>query len=170
VCAFLDFDVSPDFFNNVAYTELNGRLAVTTTLDEALHFGSIVVSGSGASSSYFFSSDWLIPESEVVAGLRGEISSPEMPFPTDLRLLQGATEVTLTPDGSTDLWVAIVAGESRAEIVANAQAALADGNARRTLKDSFTPAGSAISVSSSAASLRRGNAKKICKRDCVNTR
>jgi hypothetical protein len=170
VCAFLDFDVSPDFFNNVAYTELNGRLAVTTTLDEALHFGSIVVSGSGALPSYFFSSDWLIPESEVVAGLRGEISSPEMPFPTDLRLLQGATEVTLTPDGSTDLWVAIVAGESRAEIVANAQAALADGNARRTLKDSFTPAGSAISVSSSAASLRRGNAKKICKRDCVNTR
>jgi hypothetical protein len=42
VCAFLDFDVSPDCFNNV-----------------------------------------------------------EIPFPTDLRLLQGATEVTLTPDGST---------------------------------------------------------------------
>jgi hypothetical protein len=167
---FLDFDVSPEFFSNIAYTELNGRLAVTTNPDdEGLHFGSIIIGGPATPATYFFSSDLLIPESEVVAALRGEIGSPEMPFPTDLRQLQGGTTVTLRRNKSTDFWVAIVAGSSRAEIITNAQAALADGNARRALKDSFTPAGSGTVLSpSSVMSHRDGAAKKLCKRDCVS--
>lgn len=165
---FLDFDVSPEFFSNLAYTELNGRLAVTTNPDETLHFGSVIVGGATVPANYFFDTNWLIPESEVVSALRGMISSPEMPFPTDIRLLQGGDEVTLMPDGSTDFWVAIVAGESRAEVIANAQAALADGNARRSLKDSFRAEGTESLLSrASLGSLRGGTPKKVCKRDCV---
>jgi hypothetical protein len=163
---FLDFDVSPEYFSNISYAELNGRLAVTTTPEENLHFGSVVL-GAAAPASYFFSTDVMIPESEVVAALRGEITSPEMPFPTDVRQLQGGTTVTLKRGRSTDFWVAIVAGESRAEIIANAQAALADGQARRGKRDSFTAMGTEAGVVRSVLPSGGSSARKLCKAGCL---
>ena len=165
---FLDFDVSPEYFSNVFYTELNGQLAVTTNPEEGLHFGSIIVGSPSPSASYFFTSDWFIQESEVVAALRGEISSPELPFPSDVRLLQGSNTVTLKRGRSMDFWVAIVAGESRAEIIANAQAALADGNVRRGNKDSFTAAGAElVQIRAIKPAGRRNPATKVCKAGCL---
>ena len=172
---FLDFDVSPEFFSNIGYTALDGRLMVTTNYgDESLHFGSILAGDQPVRSNYFFNSDLLIPETEVVAALRGEISNPSLSDPTDVRLLQGGTTVTLKRGRSTDFWVAIVAGETRAETLANAEAALADGNLLRG-KDVFTvAAGSADAlVRSSSATLRSGvtgHGKKLCKTGCEQDR
>ena len=164
---FLDFDVSPDFFSNITYTELNGRLAATTNPEESLHFGSLIVGGSSAPATYFFNSDLLVPESDLVAALRGEISSPEQPFPSDMRQIQGGTSVTLKRGRSAEFWVAIVAGESRAEIITNAEAALADGNARLGSKDSFAAAGAADLVQVQVSDQRGSAGKKLCKRGCL---
>jgi hypothetical protein len=137
-----------------------------------LHFGSMILGSSPAASSYFFNADLLIPESEVVAALRGEITSPAMPDPTDVRQLQGGASVTLKRGKSTEFWIAIVAGESRAEILANAAAAVADGNARRGSKDLFavTPGTMEPQVPANRAGMRSGTArgaKKVCKADCA---
>jgi hypothetical protein len=164
---FLDFDVSPDFFSNITYTELNGQLAVTTNPEETLHFGSLIIGGASAPATYFFGSDGFVLESDIAAALRGEISSPEQPFPNDMRQIQGGAAITLKRGRSADFWVAIVAGESRAEIIANAEAALADGNARLGNKDSFTAAGAAELVPTRLPAQHGSAGKKLCKRGCV---
>jgi hypothetical protein len=164
---FLDFDVSPEFFSNIAYTELNGQLAVTTNPEESLHFGSLVVSGASTPAPYFFSSDLLVPESDIAAALRGEISSPEQLFPTDMRQIQGGTAITLKRGKSAEFWVAIVAGESRAEIMANAEAAKADGNARLGNKNSFTAALAAELVQTRLPAHDGRAGSKLCKRGCL---
>jgi hypothetical protein len=172
---FLDFDVTPDFFSNVGYTELDGRLMVTTSAgEEGLHFGSMIMESPAARRSYFFNSDLLIPETEVVAALRGEIRNPALPDPTDVRLLQGGNSVRLKPGRSTDFWVAIVAGESRRGVVASARLALAEANIRRGSNDSFAAAPGArtmeVRSQPAARSSAVGRAKKVCKANCEGSR
>jgi hypothetical protein len=170
---FLDFDVSPDASSNIGYTELDGRLMVTTNPeDEGLHFGSVILGSSPATTSYIFDPALFLSEADVVAALRGELSSSDLPFPTDVRYLHGGSAVTLKRGKSTDFWVAIVAGESRAEIIANAQAALADGNRGGSGDALAVSAGDWESVQAISAGVagRSHRGTKLCKSGCEGDR
>jgi hypothetical protein len=171
---FLDFDVSPEFFSNVGYTELDNRLMVTTNLDDVgAHFGSLIIDGPGQPRNHFFNADLNIPETEMAAALRGEIGNPALPEPTDVRAVQGGNTVKLGRGKSTDLWVAIVAGDTRAQTLANARAAIADAKSRQRAGDTFKDnSGEPVSVRSvgnvgaqarTAAITRSG---LICKTGC----
>ena len=169
---FLDFDVDPEFFSNVGYTALDGRLMVTTGAGEGgPHLGGFVVQSKPVRGNYFFDSNLFLSESKVVAALRGETRKPTVPDPTDVRQLQGGNTVKLKPGKSTDFWMAIVAGGSRAEIIASARAALADAKARGKNKDTFSaPSGhrKALARSRGAALSKSGalRTKKLCKAGC----
>jgi hypothetical protein len=166
---FLDFDVGTEFFANIGYTELDGQLMITTAADDTgRHFGSVIVESSPVRRSYFSNTFGFLQESEVVAALRGEISNPAITEPSDVRALQGGNTVKLGRGKSTDFWVAIVAGDDRAQIIANARAALADGVTRRGSGNPFaTAAGNQLKVKSSGAEARAAAAGRICKAGCA---
>jgi hypothetical protein len=130
---FLDFDASPDFASNIGYTDLGGQLMITTNSgDVGTHLGSLIVNGPQVPRSYFFTGNDFPAEGDLVAALRGELSNPGIPEASDIRHVQGGTTVKLARGKSTDLWVAIVGGDDRAQTVTNARAAIADANRRRT--------------------------------------
>jgi hypothetical protein len=135
---FIDFDLL-EIADNTGYTELNGRLMVTTGRAGAgNHLGSLILKTSAVGSNYFFSlSNGAISEANVVAALRGRIRNPVSPNPSDISLLHGSTIVTLKPGQSTDFWAAIVAGDNRSQVVAHARAAITDAQARRAAGDPF---------------------------------
>ena len=168
---FMDFDVSPEFFTNTGYTELAGQLMVTTTGDDVgRHFGTVVLDAPAGGRSYFFSPTEFIPEADVVAAIRGEITRPAMPDPDDVRLLQGGTTLKLGRNKSADVWVAVVAGDNRAQVVENARAAIAEGTARQRAGNTFATvtAGTPVrSLGRQARSTSTQQSSRICKRDCV---
>lgn len=165
---FLDFDVSPDFATNIGYTELGGRLMITTSADDiGRHLGSVIVQSPAGGRNYFFSP--AIPESEMVAAIRGDLSSPTW-GPNDVSTLHGGTTVSLKKRRSTDFWAAIVAGDDPAQIIANAEAAIADATARQRAGTQFAATTSGQSMGAlagssmrTAATLRGG---RICKSGC----
>jgi hypothetical protein len=163
---FLDFDVSPDISINTGYTELGGQLMVTTDADgTSRHLGSLIVNSPPRGRNYFFTPT--ISESEAVAGLNGKASNRSIEF-SDVSTLHGGKTVTLKKRQSTDFWVAIVAGESRAQVIANAQAAIADATARQRSGNAFLVDGASVTPRSSGAlaggaKLRLG---QVCKGNC----
>ena len=169
---FVDFDLL-DLVDNTGYTALDGRLMVTTGPDGAgKHLGSVVLKTSAAGSNYFFSLfTGQIPETDVVAALRGEIRNPVSLDPSDISLLHGGTTVTLNPGRSTDFWAAIVAGDNRSQAVAHARAAITDAQARRAAGDPFaTPAGTRWETfqSDAPSEIRAASktSRKLCKVGC----
>jgi hypothetical protein len=166
---FMDFDVTPDFGSNTGYSELAGQLMITTTADDVgRHFGTVVIGGPAGGRSYFFTSFDLIPESDVVAAIRGEISNPTTLEPTDVRALQGGTTVKLGKAKSTEFWMAVVAGDDRAQIIANARAAIAEGAARKQAGNTFVVVSKTAPVRSLNPQARAASApsSRICKRNC----
>jgi D-alanyl-D-alanine carboxypeptidase len=169
---FFDFDVSPEFFSNTGYTELGGQLMVTTTSnDTGRHLGSVLLGAPSGGRSYFFtpSSASFLQESEVVAAIRGEISNPSVLTPDDVRGLQGGATVKLNKGKSTEFWAVIVAGDDRAQTVANARAAIAEATARQRAGNTFVnvSGGSAIRSLGSQARTASHESGRLCKRDCV---
>ena len=169
---FLDFDVSPAFFNNIGYTELGGQLMITTSPgDVGSHLGHVIVNGPVVPRTSFFTGNDFGSESDLVAALRGEVSNPAVPDPTDVRGVQGGNTVKLVRGKSSELWVAIVAGDDRTQTVANARAAIADATARQRAGNTFaaqTAAGVAIrslgAQARVAATLPSG---RLCKTGCT---
>jgi hypothetical protein len=170
---FIDFDLH-DIANNTGYTELNGRLMVTTGPGGAgNHLGSVILTTPVAGSNYFLSlSGGAIPEADVVAALRGRLRNPVSPDPSDISLLHGGTTVTLRPGTSTDVWAAIVAGDNRSQVVAHARAAITDAKARRAAGDPFaTPASTSgweTFQSTGPSEMRAASevSRKLCKVGC----
>jgi hypothetical protein len=167
---FFDFDVTPEIGANIGYTALAGRLMVTTTHDgTGAHLGSVILESVPAERNYFFE---FVDEAEVAAGLRGELRNPTVSIPTDVRGVHGGARVSLRPGRSTDFWAAIVAGDSRAQIVANAQKALADARERRASGNPFGTAKVSLeSIGSSKGTAARTRAAghhvpKVCKTNC----
>jgi hypothetical protein len=168
---FLDFDVSPEFFSNTGYTDLSGQLMVTTTTDSVgRHFGSVVIGAPAGGRSYFYTADRTISESEAVAALRGEISNASVVEPSDVRVLQGGATIKLGRGKSTDVWVAIAAGESRAQIISNARAAVADAAVRQRAGNTFAINLAAQTRPRSPGRVEAGSFRsqsgKLCKAGC----
>ena len=173
---FIDFDLL-DVANNTGYTELDGRLMVTTGPGGAgNHLGSMILKTPPVGSNYFLS--LFTPrmgEADVVAALRGEISNPVSLDPADISLLHGGTTVTLKPDRSTDFWAAIVAGDNRSQAVSHARAAINDAKGRRAAGDPFTSGPAALSraawetfqsISPSTSRAVSKSSGRLCKVGC----
>jgi hypothetical protein len=168
---FLDFDVSPDFSRNIGYAELGGRLMITAPeADIGSHFGSVIVEDRPANRSFFFTGNSFLEEDAIVAALRGEISNPSSSEPSDVRMVQGGNTVKLGRGKSADFWVAIVAGDDRAQTIVNAQAAIADVTERRRQGDPFSAsAENGIIRRPVSAGARAGAVSgpgRICKAGC----
>jgi hypothetical protein len=132
---FIDFDV-PELFDNIGYTELGGRLMITTGAGDAgNHLGTVIVRSPAVGRNYFFRPG--IAEADVVAALRGVIRRATSPEPSDLSTLHGGSTVTLGRGRSTDVWAAIVAGDNRTQTISHARAAINDARARQASGDPF---------------------------------
>jgi hypothetical protein len=164
---FLDFDVSPDFSTNNGYTELGGQLMVTTAGNEARHLGSVIINNPSGGRNYFFQP--AISEGEAVAGLNGGLRNSAIEF-SDVSTLHGGRTVTLKRKRSTDFWVAIVAGESRAQIIANARAAIADATARQRSGNAFAANGALTKLKTGGAVERSAKPQPLCKTGCQQDR
>jgi len=167
---FFDFDVSPEWFSNIGYTALGGRLMVTTGHgDMGRHFGTVILESPAANRSYFF--DGFLSQAEFVQALRGDITNPAI-GPTDVHGVHGGAPVRLTPGRSSEFWVAVVAGDTRAQIIANARTALEDAQARRA-GSALVSSGDELQRFPETARFRSATAVRggrICKAGCGPSR
>jgi hypothetical protein len=163
---FFDFDVTPELFNNLGYTDLNGRLMVTRTLSgQGRYLGTAILEPTGSPRNFFF--DGVVTAQEMVSALRGTLRNTST-GPTDVHGVHGGPTVSLGAGRSKNFWVAIVAGESRAEIRANAQAALADAQTRRNNPNLFAGGAELVKVNSRREPGRASEAsmRGLCKTGC----
>jgi hypothetical protein len=167
---FFDFDVSPELFSNIGYTALGGRLMVTTGQgDMGRHFGTVILEPPPTSRNYFF--DGFISQEELVHGLRGDITNPVI-GPSDVHGVHGGVPVRLTVGRSSEFWVAVVAGDTRAQIIANARTALEDAQERRA-GPALVSSRDELQAIPANARARAGGALRggrICKAECGPSR
>ena len=122
---FGDWDVDGTFLENIGFTELDGRLMYMTNPRGGIHVGSVLLGGAPVSGNFFFN-DAVTPFSlfDQVRALKGQLRRAAI-GPADNRVLHAQGPITLKRDKTAVLWIAIVAGESRAELLANAAVAAA---------------------------------------------
>jgi hypothetical protein len=145
-------------------------MITTSQGDVGAHFGHVIVSGPRVPRTYFFTGNQFPQESEFVAAIRGELSNGAVSDPSDVRGVQGGNTVKLGRGKTTDLWVAVVAGDNRPQTVANAQAAIADATARiqrgNTLSASAGGMTRVRSMGGQAQSSQLRPSGPICKAGC----
>jgi hypothetical protein len=119
-----------DAFNDVGLTELGGRLMYATNAGEAgVHVGTLFPGDIPVSGTYFY-----LPASrptsltQQVDALRGALVGSTISG--DLRAVHAVGPIRLGRRQTADVWLAVVAGEDKAELLADAAAAEADIAAR----------------------------------------
>jgi hypothetical protein len=138
---FADWDIDDDFLDDIGATE--GRLMYMTNVGGGTAAGSLIVSDAPVSGTTF-STEFGQTTEEMVSALAGDFTNPSADEPNDHRYVQAIGPITLAPGASTQLWIAIVAGEDLDQLRSNATAAAADIAARRgqpNTADSDSPAG-----------------------------
>lgn len=119
---FGDWDLEADAGDDLGFTEQDGRLMYLVSQGESgIHAGTLLL-GPPATGNYFFSAGQVPSTFDQVQALSGGLRV-ESGGPADLRYLQGAGPITLAPGRSQDLWIAVVVGETRTQLLANAAAA-----------------------------------------------
>jgi hypothetical protein len=123
---FGDMDVEFDNADDLGATALEGRLMYQVSAAESgIHVGTLLLGQAPVTGNYFFG-----PEQDPVSvhdqirALRGDIRR-RTAGPTDLRYIHGVGPITLDRHEAQDVWLAVVAGESRKELLDNAAAARA---------------------------------------------
>lgn len=129
VGGFFDWDVGQFFADNSGATSLDGRLAYITAPGEGF-FGSIFLGRFASRGTWFDPDISTFSEAELLDILEGDTQVPSAPGPRDVRFIQSAGKLTLTPGQSKVVYLAIVAGGTLAELEANANAAASDYTAR----------------------------------------
>jgi hypothetical protein len=129
---FGDWDVGDDPGDDVGFTEMDGRLMYLTNTNRTDPFlGTLLISDAGISGNYFFRKESLLSRSEQVDALSGRIVRPETDINGDARYIHGAGPFQLDHGGKGELWIAVVAGETKDQLLASAAAAARDIEARR---------------------------------------
>ena len=122
---FGDWDVDVDAFDDVGSTDLNGKLmSVTSQGETGVHVGTMLL-GVPVSGNFFFTAPEFLSQFDQVDALSGALRR-ETGGPGDLRYIQGAGPITLGRGQQRNVWIAVVAGENRNQLLANAAAAEAD--------------------------------------------
>ena len=129
---FADWDIDDDFLDDVGTTE--GRLMYMTNAGGGVAGGSLIISDAPVSGTTFFT-EFGQTTAKVVSALAGDFTNPSVADPNDHRYVQAIGPITLAIGGSTQFWLAIVAGENVDQLRGNAAAAAADIAARRGQPD-----------------------------------
>ena len=121
---FGDLDVGFDVLDDRGATARNGRLMYQTSeFEGGIFFGTMLLGDAPVTGNYFFTFDQdPLPVLDQIRALRGDIRRATA-APTDQRHLHGAGPYTLDRGEAADLWLAVVAGETRSQLLANADAA-----------------------------------------------
>ena len=163
-----DWDVGDDATDNVGTTDLDGRLMYMTSEGEGTLAGSLLLSSATTYGNHFRSLRDSPPlMSTYVAALSGEAQVPTTASPGDNLYLHGVGPITLAPDGSDEIWIAIVAGEDLAQLHANAAAAAAD-IARHRESGEEVSAGEVIETTVTGDRLRRRQVVSGLKSKSIN--
>ena len=171
-----DWDIGDEAVDNVGATDLDGRLMYMTTEGGGTLAGSLLLSDAPISGNRFMSLRTAPPAaSEYVSSMAGDVQQPSAETPDDYLALHAVGPITLAPGGATDVWIAIVAGDDRSQLLANAAAAAADVAHRRSGGNSAEATAPQVTTSQRVI-LNRGvrasprAATVICKRGCAPLR
>ncbi|HEU5303195.1 MAG TPA: hypothetical protein VFU40_01005, partial [Gemmatimonadales bacterium] len=123
-----------DEADDIGFTDMGGTLMVQTNSDlQGPFLGTLLIGDAPISGNFFFRKErGAAPSlSEQLAALAGRLVQPASDAAGDNRYIHGAGPFALGHDQSAELWIAIVAGESRERLRASAVAAAVDIAARR---------------------------------------
>jgi len=169
---FADWDIDDDFVDDVGATDLDGRLMYVTNEGGGVAAGSLILSDAPASGNAFLG-PFGHPTDAFVSAMAGDFSNPSADTPDDQRYVHAVGPITLAAGAQTDVWIAIVAGDDRVQLLSNAAAAAADVANRRNggnTTEAMAPEGTAAET----VILKRGapatRSTPICKRGCVPAR
>jgi hypothetical protein len=127
---FGDWDVGDNAEDDIGFTEMGGRLMYQTNAGESQpkdpYIGTLVAGDAPTTGNFFFRKESLPSQTDLLNALAGLVSQPRSDVAGDNRYIHGAGPFTLDPEQSTELWVALVAGETREQLLASAAAAAAD--------------------------------------------
>ncbi len=164
---FADWDIDDDFQDDVGATE--GRLMYMTNAGGGTAAGSVIISDAPVSGTAFFT-DFGQTTAEIVSALAGDFTNPSADEPNDHRYVQGIGPITLATGASTQFWLAIVAGEDLSQLRANAAAATADVERRRsdgnTGDNVSTDPAATSGFSSGAKGATHSAVLPTCKKGC----
>ena len=132
---FGDWDVGDNAEDDVGFTEMGGRLMYQTNGSESQpkdpYLGTLIAGDAPITGNFFFRKESLLSQAEQVDALAGRVVQPQSDLAGDNRYIHGAGPFTLGQEESTELWVALVAGETREQLLTSADAAAADIASRR---------------------------------------
>jgi hypothetical protein len=159
---FGDWDVEFDAFDDVGFTDLGGKLMYLVSQGESgIHIGTMLL-GPPISGNFFFTRNEFPSTSDqvqaLIGGLRREIGGPG-----DLRYIHGVGPITLKRGQQRDVWIAVVAGENKSQLLANAAAAQADVAGRASA--SPDQAGAVSTMTTSPPGASGALSRPMCK-DC----
>jgi hypothetical protein len=121
-----DWDVSKTVLEDIGFTELDGRLMYM--MGDGISVGTLLLGDAPVSGNFFYNRTTTtipIPLIDQVRALRGDLRRNGI-GPGDNRVIHAMGPITLKHNKKAEVRFAIVAGESRAELLANAEAAAAD--------------------------------------------
>lgn len=119
--------------DDVGSTDLDGHLMyVTNNGGVGLHVGTLLLGDFPISGTYFAGSESNgMSLADQLGALSGALKRTSL-GPTDIRAIHGMGPIRLRPSHRTaEIWIAIVAGENKAQLLANAAVAEADVAARQ---------------------------------------
>jgi hypothetical protein len=95
----------------------------TSEFEGGIYFGTMLLGDAPVTGNYFFTFDEdPLPVLDQIRALRGDIRRATA-APIDQRHIHGAGPYTLDRGEAADLWLAVVAGETRSQLLDNAAAA-----------------------------------------------
>lgn len=155
--AFMDWDVEDDAADDLGFTDMDGRLmAVASAGELGMHVGTLLV-GAPVSGNVFynFSGQNPIPASttDQFQALSGGMQNPSI-GPGDAHNIHGVGPITLKRGHQLPIWLAIVVGENRDQLLANARAAQADIARRQNEADDVADGPLTVTTPSSGTGAR----------------
>jgi hypothetical protein len=167
---FTDWDIDFDAGEDIGFVEQDGRLMYQSNEFEGTTRAGTLMVGETASSPGFFFTGFDFPSlTDQIAALTGALTTGPPEDFADLRYVQGVSPVTLHQGKSTDLWVAVIAGEDAAAFHANAEAAARDIETHRREPEAVATSGSTLALPQSEvrASGYQRPPRPVCKQDCA---
>jgi hypothetical protein len=164
---FGDWDVSEDIVSDAMFTELDGRLMYVTDASAGSPFvGTLLAGDYPVAGNFVYPLSTFLSLGDQQDALSGNSRRPTLEGKSDKAYIHSLGPLTLARDQRAEFWVAIVAGESHDELLANAAAAAAD-IARRGGQDEKPLVGpSTLTVTRQPGSS--GSARVVCKRCGAN--
>jgi hypothetical protein len=161
---FGDWDIDADALEDLGFTDLGGKLMyLVSQAETGFHVGTMLL-GPPISGNYFFSGAEFPSSFDQVQALSGGLRR-ETAGPADLRYIQGAGPFTLRRGQQRDVWIAVVAGEDKSQLLANAAAAQADVAGKANIAVQADGATSPTTMTQSAPAASGARSRSICK-DC----